>query len=337
MTEESGMGPRPRAAKVVAGLAVIGLSGWALAAIFLGGEAPAAPRAFTSSRQCRECHAEVYAEWESSWHAAAWNDPDVRALSNDFANTDCIDCHAPRPIFETGVGNRVLPRSSRRSEGVDCIACHQLVVAGRTHVAGTIDSTRAACLPLARVELARPEFCAGCHNQHKTVDQWRESRWFEEGVDCLDCHMHYRDGDVNRGRSHACLGGHDPQLLRAAVQLRGVRADDGWIVEVENTGAGHHFPTDERSRAADLFWRPLGDAGPWRHLYRFRDPYRHEVDIPATHLAAHETRRIPLDDPEGRGRVEVALFYKLTPYWRDPTAPDPEQEATLVHRVELLP
>ena len=74
------------------------------------------------------CHEEVFAEWQDSWHARSWTDPDVRApsQSNNFLNKDCIDCHAPRPVFETGVGNRVLPRSSRRSEGVDCIACPPL-------------------------------------------------------------------------------------------------------------------------------------------------------------------------------------------------------------------
>ena len=82
----------------------------ALWAVFTPSAPEAAPVAFESSAQCRDCHAEVYREWEGSWHAKAWTDPDVRTLSNDFANTDCIDCHAPRPVFETGVGQRVLPR-----------------------------------------------------------------------------------------------------------------------------------------------------------------------------------------------------------------------------------
>src|SRR5262245_46366041 len=71
--------------------------------------APAESAHFSSSQQCLGCHAEVGAEWSASWHSRSWTDPDVRALSNDFANTDCIDCHAPRPVFETGVDQRVLP------------------------------------------------------------------------------------------------------------------------------------------------------------------------------------------------------------------------------------
>ena len=67
-------------------------------------------RPFTSSQQCRECHPEVYAEWEASWHSRSYVDPLVRApdQSNDYANTDCLDCHAPREVFITGMGERAL-------------------------------------------------------------------------------------------------------------------------------------------------------------------------------------------------------------------------------------
>lgn len=298
---------------------------------------PAPARAFESSRQCAECHAEVYAEWETSWHAQSWIDPEVRAQSNDFQNADCIDCHAPRPILETGLGNRVLPRSTRRVEGVDCIACHQRPD-GR--MAGTVDNDAVACRPVASRELLDPQYCAGCHDQHGTVQQWRASRFAVPGPDfknCIDCHMPWRDGDPSRGRSHVMHGGHDPALLRAAVELRGTRTDGGWTIEVENVGAGHNYPTDERSRASDLFWRPLGSSGPWRHLFRFRNPYRFEVGLPDTELPSGAVHTSSISDPEAAAGVEVALFYKLTPLWADPEHPDPEREATLVHRLELRP
>jgi hypothetical protein len=239
-------------------------------------------------------------------------------------------------VFESGIGERVLPRASRRIEGVDCIACHVVPSPeGGERVAGTIEDTSAACRPVQRRELANPEFCAGCHDQHDTVRQWRASSWPERGFDCLECHAPERaDGS---GRSHLFHGGNSLDLLRAAVSLSGVRAGDGWTVRVANVGAGHSFPTDERSRAADVFWRPLGDAGPWRHLYRFRSPYRHEVDLPDTLLEADGTRELPLDDPDANGPVEVALYYKRSPYWKDPAAPDPENEAILVQRAELVP
>ena len=325
------------ARKLIAAL-LFGLTTWVLVLVFSPSAPPAEPQTFTSSTQCRDCHAEVYSEWEVSWHAQAWDDPDVRALSENFSNTDCIDCHAPRPIFETGVGNRVLPRSSRRGEGVDCIACHVLPEGG---VAGTIAKPSAPCAPVQKVDLQRPEYCGVCHDQHKTVEQWKASSFYEKGIGCIDCHMPFRNGDPNQGRDHTCHGGHDMELVRSAVEVRGRREAGRWVIEIENVAAGHSFPTDERSRAADLFWRPIPEPGTepeaWQHAYRFRSPYRYEVDIIDNLLLADETREIPLEADGADGAIEVAFFYKLTPYYEDPEHPDPEREAHLIQSLELLP
>jgi nitrate/TMAO reductase-like tetraheme cytochrome c subunit len=330
-----------KALRILVGLVVLAVAGWLFASVFSSAGEQEVARTFTSSEQCKACHEVQWAEWQDSWHARSWIDEDVRALSNEFANTDCIDCHAPRPVFETGIGKRVLPRSSRRHEGVDCIACHVLPEGG---VAGTIESKSAACRPRVRRELRRAEFCGVCHDQHKTVQQWLATPFAigEEGDkrSCLDCHMPYRDGDPTKGRDHRSLGGHSLTLLQAATELRGVREGAGWRIEVENVGAGHHYPTDERSRRSDVFWRPASGGagtGAWRHLYRIRDPYRYEVDVPSTLIAYGETRVIPLVESEAAGAVELALFYKYTPYYEDEARPDPEREAILVHRVVLTP
>ena len=206
------------AVRAVIGILLLAVTAWVLLAVFSPPEPESAPMQFTSSQQCKECHAEVFAEWEQSWHSQAWVDPDVLSLSENFSNTDCIDCHAPRPVFFTGVGNRVLPRSSRRSEGVDCIACHALPGGG---VAGTIDKPSAPCRPQATVELQRPEFCAGCHDQHKTVEQWRASRYPDLGLGCLECHMPFRDGDPGRGRALQCSRERHAPEQRSNGQLRG--------------------------------------------------------------------------------------------------------------------
>jgi nitrate/TMAO reductase-like tetraheme cytochrome c subunit len=324
--------------RALLGLLLAALGVWLVVALF---RPPAPVRElgpFTSSAQCAECHAGVYREWQASWHAQAWTDPEVRKLSNDFANADCIDCHAPRPIFETGLSSRVLPRSTRRVEGVDCIACH-LLPDGR--IAGTVDAPESPCRAVAQRELLAPEFCAGCHDQHGTVQQWRATRFAVPGPgfkSCVDCHMPLRGGDPGAGRDHGMHGGHDLELVRSAVELTG-RAEGGrFLVEVANVAAGHNYPTDERSRASDVFWRPLGAPGEaWHHLHRFRNPYRHEVGLLNTELPAGETQRLWIDDPGAAAGVEVILVYKLSPYYADPERPDPEREAALVHRIELVP
>jgi hypothetical protein len=320
------------------GLLLVAAAGTALLALFRPSAPGDEPAGSGGSARCRECHREAYQEWEESWHARSWTDPDVRAGSNDFANAECIPCHAPRPVFETGLDQPVLPRASRREDGVDCLACHALGGADAGRVAGTIERPDAACAPRQVAELSGTAFCAPCHNQHRTVTEWLVSRYAAQGIGCIECHMPFRGGDPGRGRDHRMHGGHSLELLQAAVELRARREGGRVLVEVENVGAGHSFPTDERSRAADVFWRPLRTAaGPWRFLYRFRSPYRDEPDVTETVLPAHATLPIPLEDPEAAGPIEVALFYKLTPYWSDPERPDPEQEARLVERVQLGP
>ncbi|MBL8800930.1 MAG: hypothetical protein JNN27_02970 [Planctomycetes bacterium] len=327
--------------RALSGVAVLGLGAWALVSIFTTPQAPAEPVVWESSQQCAQCHTQVYDEWKVSWHAQSYTDPDVRAQTEDFtANKDCIDCHAPQPVFTTVLGERVLPRATRRIEGVDCIACH-LMPDGR--VAGTLDNPSVACRPIATRDLLKPEYCAGCHNQHGTVDQWRQSKYAQPGPgyqDCVACHMPHRDGDPQKGRDHTMHGGHDIDIVRRAVELRVTRENGAAVVEVENVGAGHNYPTDERSRASDLFWRPLaadGAKGEWRQIHRFRNPYRFEVDLVNTELPAGAKVRFELDAPEARGEIEVALFYKLNPLWADPQRPDPEREAQLVHSRRLAP
>lgn len=326
--------------RALLGVVVLGLAAWALVAIFVTPPPPAEPVVWESSQQCAECHAQVFDEWKVSWHAQAFTDADVRAQTNDFANKDCIDCHAPQPVLATALGDRVLPRSTRRIEGVDCIACH-LTADGR--VAGTLDNPSAACRPIATRDLLKPEYCAGCHNQHGTVDQWRKSSYAQPGPgyqDCVACHMPHRGGDPANGRDHTMHGGHDIALVRRAVEFRVAREQGAVVVEVENVGAGHNYPTDERSRASDLYWRTLGPGetkGRWNHLHRFRNPYRHEVDLVNTELPAGETRRLAIPAEEAAGEIEVALFYKLSPYYADPANPDPEREASLVHSKRLAP
>jgi hypothetical protein len=325
-------------ARAIAGLVVIALAGWALAAIFVAPEKKAAPTQFASSRQCAQCHAQVFAEWESSWHAQSWTDVEVRKLSSDFSNTDCIDCHAPLPVFETGVTNRVLPRFVRQVEGVDCIACH---MRPDDRVAGTIDDPRPACRPVAERDLLKPEYCGGCHNQHGTVDQWKASRFAVAGdgfKDCVACHMPVRDpssADPRKGgRVHTMLGGHDLELVKSAITFNAMRVDGRPVVAIENVGAGHNFPTDERSRAADLFWRPAGETT-WHHVYRFRNPYRYEVGLPNTELPSGQKISVTIDDEKARDPIEVALFFKTTPYYTIKDQPDPEKEARLLFSAKL--
>jgi nitrate/TMAO reductase-like tetraheme cytochrome c subunit len=276
-----------------------------------------------TSADCAECHREIAREVAESWHGQAYTDPDVLQLSKNFQDTQCISCHAPRPIFERGdavVGDRVLARRENREIGIDCISCH-LLPDGR--VAGTRGLEDAPCRPVAKPVLKRAQFCSGCHNQHKTVDEYMASRWAETHT-CNDCHMPKVDRPLAEGHpvrkgvmTHRFEGGHYLWMLKKAATLD-VRVEDGkLIVSVTNSGTGHMMPSDARHRSFNLLVTVRDAKGNLLaeqvEIAEYRLYYR-QMKRPSTQLAPDETRTHTYDLPEDvTGRVKVEFVYCLNP------------------------
>lgn len=283
-----------------------------------------APR-FTSSQQCKDCHAEVFEEWMGSHHQIAYLNPEVRKLSDDFRNKECQACHLPRPIIETGLLERTLPRISRPDEGVDCLTCH-LGPGGR--IVGLNDSMQ-GCMPVRDPKFMSVELCQTCHNQHQTTDQWRASKWAEQNVSCRDCHMlPTQRADGRRGRGHVFPAAHDLDMLKRAGDFRMKVEGGNVILELENVYAGHNFPTEERHRAVDIqvrFQDAAGTFSEWTRVFRFRQPYRDEPGE-NTQLPSGATHRSDVSIPAGSKRVEARLWYRLNPY-----AVDGDAASSLLH------
>jgi hypothetical protein len=283
------------------------------------GVAPAAATGrepFARASECRACHEAEYTEWQESFHGKAWTDPMVQALSNGFRMSECIDCHAPMPIQATGIGTRVAPRQSSRTDGVDCLTCHVMEDGVSVAATRTIDTSKVAgaCRPKAVPEMSTPMACAGCHNQHNTVDELAASGLKET---CSDCHMPQVARGEKQGRSHRWPGAHSLDMHQKAVKLD-LALDGGAVVaKVTNTGAGHQVPTDARHRSYNLFlsaWDERGNPlvadkmiGEFRLYYR--DDFR-----PSTQIANGKTGEARWPLPEGlKGKVKVRLAYALNP------------------------
>ena len=288
---------------------------------------------FRSSKECRACHAAVFDEWNRSHHKIAYTNPEVRKLSDDFRNKECQACHLPRPIFETGLGDRPLQRETRPDEGVDCFACHRNA-SGR--IVGRHARPGAQCKPIRDEGVLGVSLCKSCHNQHQTTDQFLASDYATKGKNCNSCHMPEVDRGNVKGRSHVFAGCHDLRFLRQAGTMH-VRIDGGIArVEVGNTGAGHNFPTEERHRCVDVVYRivPAGQqaAPAFVRLYRFRQPYRGDPG-PNTQLPAGKTwsGTIPLADAPSGSTLQVRLLYRLQPFLADADA------QILIERKILVP
>lgn len=306
-----------------------------------------------SPDSCAACHPAVVAEWRGSMHAAAFTDPQVRApgQSDNFRKTECLPCHASAPVFAYGIeeGSRVLARSARRHDGIDCLSCHGLPGGG---VAASRAGLSGACQPIFEERIASQALCAPCHNQHQTHDEWRVSPAAAAGRTCRDCHMErvVRDasaaGGPRSGRSHAFLGGRHKEFALAGLELtHAVDRDAGTLTaRLTNTFAGHNLPTDSRNRGLDLVVTlldqdgmelpaaeglgdryPGGETGTAR--LRFRNPYRSSGN-PSTQIPAGETRELVVPLPDRARRALVELVYKLEPWL-------PDTEAHWRHTVEL--
>lgn len=272
---------------------------------------------FQSSADCRGCHLDVWNEWHGSQHQVSYLNPEVRALSDDFRNKECQACHLPRPVSVTGFGQRVLARHTHPDEGVSCLSCHQDVDGT---ILGRNDRPDVPCKARRSEPFLSVDMCASCHNQHKTTDQWRESRYAREGTDCNGCHMPEvgRSGG-RKGRGHRYPGGHDLETLRRAGRFELTLEGREAVLSLSNVGAGHSYPTEERSRALDMavrFRRQDGSATEWQRAHRFRQPYRDEPE-PDTQLPAGQTHAVRVPLPDDAVKVEARLWYRRTPFVGD--------------------
>jgi len=223
---------------------------------------------------CGTCHPAQYADWRTSWHAAATG-PGVAGQLVEMFESDpgsalgCLGCHAPlaeqAPLARDGshlVANPAFDAALHR-EGLPCAGCHV-----RNHQrfgpprrdGSLTNSGPAETLPHAGVTrtpaFLSASFCRGCHQfgpeattlngkpLENTYREWEVSRFAREGVQCQDCHM--------PDRRHLWRGIHDPDMVRSglAVEVAGpttTRVGVGDVVTmgltVRSVRVGHAFPT----------------------------------------------------------------------------------------------
>jgi nitrate/TMAO reductase-like tetraheme cytochrome c subunit len=308
------------------------------------------PALFESAEGCGMCHRVIYEEWRETQHAKAYTGELVRRYTENWKKTECLPCHVPQPVHEAGVGNRTLARTTRLADGIDCLACHRRNIGGVWHVAAPHEDATGPCRPVYTPEHATVDQCAGCHNQHWTVDEWNESVYARKTppVTCLDCHMPKTTGPVVRGgkdrvrRRHLWPGGHSLDQLRKAVTFGAKREGDEILVSTTNSGAGHKIPADARHRSFNVmvwFYDASGNlvAGP-EEMAEYRLYYRQDPTRTTTQIAPKETatarRALPKD--LASGKAVVRLYYCLEPGAAIILRTEGRsEEATMVREIEV--
>lgn len=282
---------------------------------------------------CGACHPEQHAAWQTSLHAAAYS-PGLAGqlvegpLADPAEVRSCQSCHAPlgeqQPYTEQG-RHEVSFDPSLRAQGIACAACHVRKHRrfGPPRRAGVppVDSPAHAGFE-ARNEFQESRFCARCHQffddpgangkpLENTFVEWQQSPQAAAGRQCQDCHM--------PDRAHLWRGIHDPNMVRAAVDLDLVPQDLGGEViraalVVRNRDVGHAFPTYVTPRI-ELAVYQLDAAGLELGATRLEALIGREVDL-ATMTEIFDTRVLPgesvkLDYALARATGAVALLGRV--------------------------
>ncbi len=201
------------------------------------GPAPPGTSAATATLQpkiCGACHPEQFADWRRSLHAQAAS-PGLlgQLIEGDLARAEahraCMSCHAP--LDEQQVWDATLRPNERfdpglRSHGLLCAGCHvrshRFFGPPRREDAPVIPDGRPHGGFEPRGEYQESRFCAQCHQFfddpgingkpiENTYFEWLASPQAAQGRQCQDCHM--------PDRRHLWRGIHDPEMVRAAVDV----------------------------------------------------------------------------------------------------------------------
>jgi len=290
-----------------------------------------------SAQSCNACHFQAHEDWSDSAHATAWsNDVFQEALARAGNSTACSQCHLPLANQHARLaagyieGDLARPNlqpnpiwdATLMSEGVTCAACHVRD--------GMIIGTRAipdAPHPVAvSEELGTSAACATCHQMtwegadqpfYDTYREWEGSAYAKAGVRCQDCHMPARAGMATASR-FAASPGHDftaetGRAVSVLVKLQAPEIQRGQATPVEitiqNTGAGHHFPTGSPFKPytviaelvdasgklltkpfTHILARTVENQSPWKTLSDNRIPAGGEVKLSHSFTVDHRKK-----------------------------------------------
>lgn len=236
--------------------------------------------------ECESCHTAIAAEWRSSLHHTSFTDPDIRRALSVEPDPFCVNCHAPEPDRDVGIG---------------CVTCHQ---------------------PAGDAVVAAPS-CVSCHefdfpDAKKRRTPLAMQRTVTEHAGradtCTTCHM----TKVNGHTDHRFPAARDDAMVKSAVAIRVLRDGPEAVISLAPGRIGHAFPT------GDLFRRVRITVGQnTRYLERH---YANRQELPGivvrSEIADDRVQgglrvvRLPIGDE----RTRVTIAYERADSSDDATA-----------------
>lgn len=251
-----------------------------------------------SAESCGKCHTDIYNEWKTSIHSQAHVDPFYQAYWKKDKNIwICANCHTPlqnqQPLIIAELkGGKVHKPVTQpnpqydpklQKEGINCAGCHVRdgVIYGpykdadAPHPTGYDPKYRST------------EICYWCHQVPSgpfqfynggpcaTFFEFEDGPYAKQGYTCQTCHMPAarrpaaNGGPVRDTRQHLWRGGHFPEMIKQALQVRLKGPKAGWqpgddvtfTTTLTNGGAGHKIPTGDPDRHFTVTFEELDENG----------------------------------------------------------------------------
>jgi nitrate/TMAO reductase-like tetraheme cytochrome c subunit len=235
-----------------------------------------------SSKECGECHIEIYDEWKTSMHAKAYTDPIFQAYyKKDNYLWVCLYCHTPLErqleftvsgFMRDNVARPILAINDDfdkelRNEGITCAACH--VIDGIVH--GPYDDADAPHPTKYDERFRTAAICENCHevpkdtfmfyksNPFGTIEEFNDSPYKEKGYVCQTCHMPeiFRpitgsSKKIRKTGRHDFLGGSSYEMLSKTLYIELEKKSGNFELRILNNRAGHKFPTGDPGRYVNI-------------------------------------------------------------------------------------
>lgn len=274
---------------------------------------------------CKPCHEDIYKEWEASRHTKAWTSKEFTTQSQNRTKAECLTCHGPKPIFETGIGKEPVLRTDNLEAGVTCITCHRQ---NKTSV-GPYKDSKADCNPVYTADFDDNRTCEMCHKN--TSAEWKTSSFSKVGTNgyatCAKCHMKpvkrpaAKDGKIREVYTHGTYGGYDLKALQEAVRNLTVTAENGKVrITLTNDCTGHSLPSGTVGRQL-LIMTAIKDENDKtvamnREVYEKGD----NKDKKDTSIPVDKKIDLSYDLKIPSGEAVVKIFYKSLPTQKDKDA-----------------
>lgn len=272
---------------------------------------------FNDAKSCKGCHADIYNEWETTRHSMSWTSDDYKKQTKDYSKQECLNCHAPQPFFEAGIGKEPVLRANDRPSGINCLTCHRK----NNAVMAVYKDSKGDCNPVFTEDLNGNKICSNCHLN--TSAEWQTSSYSKPGKNfssCVDCHMKSvkrpaaKGGPVRDVHQHITYGGHDKKALEFSTLHLDAKVEGGKVrVTLKNDNVGHNLPSGTLGRTLVLITalKNLDDETVWlkkEYFTKYDNKEKKDGSIPPDRTAG-----FAYDAKEESGEVVVRVLYKKNP------------------------